>query len=74
MPGEEHTKMFGRDSTTCEDLNRDFKTVLIVKDLWVEVEVEKELGIRNKKDIENLVSGDKKASIAKFVELCQAKG
>src|ERR1035437_3772642 len=29
--------------------------------LWVEVEVEKELGLRNKKDIENLVPGDKKA-------------
>ena len=41
--------------------------------LWVEVEVEKELGIRNKKDIENLVPGDKKASIAKFVELCKAR-
>ncbi len=41
--------------------------------LWVEVEVEKELGIKNKKDIENLVPGDKKASIAKFVELCKAR-
>ena len=41
--------------------------------LWVEVEVEKELGIRNKKDIENLVPGDKKASIAKFVELCKSR-
>ncbi len=39
--------------------------------LWVEVEVEKELEIKNKKDIENLVPGDKKASIAKFVELCK---
>jgi isoleucyl-tRNA synthetase len=39
--------------------------------LWVEVEVEKELGIRNKKDIENLVEGNKKASIAKFVQLCK---
>lgn len=39
--------------------------------LWVEVEVEKELGIKNKKDIENLVPGDKKASIAKFVQLCK---
>jgi isoleucyl-tRNA synthetase len=39
--------------------------------LWVEVEVEKELGVRNKKDIENLVPGDKKASIAKFVQLCK---
>ncbi len=41
--------------------------------LWVEVEVEKELGIKNKKDIENLVPGDKKASIAKFVELCKER-
>jgi len=41
--------------------------------LWVEVEVEKELGVKNKKDIENLVPGDKKASIAKFVELCKER-
>ena len=41
--------------------------------LWVEVEVEKELGVRNKKDIENLVPGDKKASIAKFVDLCKQR-
>lgn len=41
--------------------------------LWVEVEVEKELGIRNKKDIENLVPGDKKASIEKFVRLCKER-
>src|SRR3989344_5031825 len=27
--------------------------------LWVEVEVEKELGLKSKKDIENLVPGDK---------------
>lgn len=41
--------------------------------LWVEVEVEKELGLKNKKDIENLVPGDKKASIAKFVSLCRER-
>ena len=41
--------------------------------LWVEVEVEKELGIKSKKDIENLVAGDKKASIARFVELCKER-
>ena len=41
--------------------------------LWVEVEVEKELGIKNKRDIEQLVPGDKKASIAKFVELCRER-
>jgi len=41
--------------------------------LWVEVEVEKELGLKNKKDIENLVKGDAFASIAKFVELCKKR-
>ncbi len=41
--------------------------------LWVEVEVEKELGLKTKKDIENLVPGDKAASIAKFVELCKER-
>jgi len=41
--------------------------------LWVEVEVEKELGLRTKKDIENLVPGDPKASIAKFVDLCKQR-
>lgn len=39
--------------------------------LWVEVEVEKELDLHTKKDIENLVPGDKVASIAKFVNLCK---
>ncbi len=41
--------------------------------LWVEVEVEKELGLKSKKDIENLVPGNKEKSIAKFVELCKAR-
>jgi isoleucyl-tRNA synthetase len=41
--------------------------------LWVEVEVEKELGVRAKKDIENLVPGNKFASIAKFVTLCKER-
>lgn len=41
--------------------------------LWVEVEVEKELGLKSKRDIENLVPGDKKQSIARFVELCKAR-
>jgi len=41
--------------------------------LWVEVEVEKELQIRNKKEIENLVPGNRKESIAKFVELCKER-
>src|SRR3954454_18906882 len=39
--------------------------------LWVEVEVEKELGLKSKRDIENLVPGDRDASIAKFVRLCK---
>ncbi|MCH7541434.1 class I tRNA ligase family protein, partial [Patescibacteria group bacterium] len=39
--------------------------------LWVEVEVERELGLKTKKDIENLVSGNVFESIAKFVNLCK---
>lgn len=39
--------------------------------LWVEVEVEKELNLKSKKDIENLIPGDKKASVAKFVQMCK---
>src|ERR1051325_5027885 len=41
--------------------------------LWVEVEVEKELGLKSKRDIENLVEGDKFKSIDKFVTLCKAR-
>jgi len=41
--------------------------------LWVEVEVERELGLRTKKDIENLVPGDIFESIAKFVDLCKER-
>jgi isoleucyl-tRNA synthetase len=39
--------------------------------LWVEVEVEKELGLKNKRDIENLVPGDTQASIGRFVQACK---
>ena len=39
--------------------------------LWVEVEVEKELNLKSKRDIENLVPGDRDASIAKFVQICK---
>src|SRR4030066_1762186 len=35
--------------------------------LWVEVEVERDLGLKSKKDIENLVPGDKYASLEKFI-------
>src|SRR3989338_8096737 len=41
--------------------------------LWIEVEVEKELGLRNKKEIENLVPCNKIKSIAKFVRLCKER-
>ncbi len=41
--------------------------------LWVEVEVEKELGLESKRDIENLVPGDTKASIEKFISLCRER-
>ena len=41
--------------------------------LWVEVEVEKELGLKSKRDIENLVPGDSFASIDRFVQLCKQR-
>jgi isoleucyl-tRNA synthetase len=41
--------------------------------LWVEVEVEKELGLKSKLDIEGLVSGDRFASIDRFVQLCKQR-
>jgi isoleucyl-tRNA synthetase len=41
--------------------------------LWVEVEVEKELGLRSKHDIENLVPNDRFASIDRFVALCKER-
>jgi isoleucyl-tRNA synthetase len=39
--------------------------------LWVEVEVEKALGLKSKRDIENLVPGDPFASMDKFVQACK---
>ncbi|MDO8461046.1 MAG: class I tRNA ligase family protein, partial [bacterium] len=41
--------------------------------LWVEVEVEKELGLKNKKDIENLVPNDRFKSLEKFINLCKER-
>lgn len=41
--------------------------------LWVEVEVEKELKLKSKRDIEELVPGDRFASIDKFVNECKAR-
>ena len=42
--------------------------------LWVEVEVEKELQLKSKRDIENLVPGDPEASVARFVQALQRPG
>jgi isoleucyl-tRNA synthetase len=39
--------------------------------LWVEVEVEKALGLKTKRDIENLVPGNPEASIDRFVQECK---
>jgi isoleucyl-tRNA synthetase len=39
--------------------------------LWVEVEVEKSLGLKSKRDIEGLVPGDTDASIDRFVQACK---
>lgn len=39
--------------------------------LPVELEVEKRLGLKSKRDIENLVPGDKRASIVEFNKECQ---
>ncbi|MBI2595547.1 class I tRNA ligase family protein, partial [Candidatus Daviesbacteria bacterium] len=41
--------------------------------LWVEVEVEKELGLKSKKDILNLIPGDEFASLENFVNLCKER-
>jgi isoleucyl-tRNA synthetase len=41
--------------------------------LWVEVEVEKELKLNSKRDIENLVPGDYFASVDRFVTLCKER-
>lgn len=41
--------------------------------LWVEVEVEKELQLASKRDIETLIPGDPFASIDRFVSLCKAR-
>src|SRR5436309_9580299 len=41
--------------------------------LWVEVEVEKEKKLGSKRDIENLVPGDRFASIDRFVRLCKER-
>ncbi len=50
--------------------------------LWVEVEVEKQLGLHSKKDIENLIAGDEQSSrtsstkfksLERFINLCKER-
>jgi isoleucyl-tRNA synthetase len=41
--------------------------------LWVEVEVEKQLGLKSKRDIENLVPGKPFESTDRFVQLCKER-
>ncbi|MBI3410302.1 MAG: isoleucine--tRNA ligase [Planctomycetes bacterium] len=41
--------------------------------LWVEVEVEKELDLRSKRDIEDLEPGNRFASIDRFVQECKSR-
>jgi isoleucyl-tRNA synthetase len=41
--------------------------------LWVEVEVEKDLKLKSKRDIESLVPGDPFASIDRFVRYCKER-
>lgn len=41
--------------------------------LWVEVEVEKNLGLKSKRDIENIVPGNRFASLEKFIDLCKKR-
>lgn len=41
--------------------------------LWVEVEVEKDYQLKSKRDIENLVPGDRFASIDQFVQRCKER-
>lgn len=53
--------------------NQRFQNGFDEQGLWIEVEVEKELELRTKRDIEDLVKGDKFKSIDKFVELCKER-
>jgi isoleucyl-tRNA synthetase len=58
---------------TMRGLKQRYQNGFDCQGLWVEVEVEKELGVKNKKEIEDLVSGNKKASIKKFVQMCKER-
>lgn len=53
--------------------NERFQNGFDEQGLWVEVEVEKELGLKSKKDILNLVPGDEYASLERFVNLCKER-
>ncbi len=70
--GRSYKDLWQKFHTMCGHKQR-YRNGFDCQGLWVEVEVEKELGLKSKKDIENLVPGKSKESIAKFVELCKER-
>ncbi len=54
-------------------LRQRFQNGFDEQGLWVEVEVEKELELHSKKDIENLIPNDKFKSLEKFINLCKER-
>ncbi len=62
--------------TNIADCIKNLKKLQGLKKIWlktVEVEVEKELGLHNKKEIEELVLGDEFKSLEKFINLCKER-
>jgi isoleucyl-tRNA synthetase len=70
--GRTYKDLFQRFHTMLGDKQR-YQNGFDEQGLWVEVEVEKELGLKNKKDILNLVPGDEFASLEKFINLCKER-
>ena len=54
------------DSATCRGIRQRFQNGFDGQGLWIEVEVEKELGFTSKRDIEGF-------GVGKFVDLCKAR-
>jgi isoleucyl-tRNA synthetase len=70
--GRTYKDLFQRFHNLLGDKQR-FQNGFDEQGLWVEVEVEKELGIKNKKEIKELVAGDEFASLEKFINLCKER-
>lgn len=68
--GRTYKDVFQRFHNLLGDKQR-FQNGFDEQGLWVEVEVEKELGLHSKKDILTLVPGDEFASLEKFINLCK---